>query len=149
MAAATLCIQISSKPSLIKQEIEFFNASEWTTETELILLQRMHELLTIIRQIGEELHLNLIVQVADAASAVFMINKKLKGGIEINTQKLTVREIEIIGLIMRGLTNNEIAEKLFISYETVKSHRKNILEKTGAKNTAALINYYHLTFFEK
>ena len=84
MAAATLCIQISSKPSLIKQEIEFFNASEWTTETELILLQRMHELLTIIRPIGEELHLNLIVQVADAASAVFMINKKLKGGIEIN-----------------------------------------------------------------
>ncbi|MBL0133790.1 MAG: helix-turn-helix transcriptional regulator [Chitinophagaceae bacterium] len=50
---------------------------------------------------------------------------------------------------MQGHTNNDIAEKLFISYETVKSHRKNILEKTGAKNTAALINYYHQTFFEK
>ncbi len=54
-----------------------------------------------------------------------------------------------IGLIMQGFTNNEIAEKLFISYETVKSHRKHILLKTGAKNTAALINYYHQTFFDK
>lgn len=149
MAAAILSIEISCKPSLLNQEIEFFNAKEWTTETEFLLLQRMHQLLKIIRPIGEELHLNLIVQVSDIDSAIFMINKKLKGGIEINTQKLTAREIEIIGLIMQGLTNNEIAEKLFISYETVKSHRKNILEKTGAKNTAALINYYHQTFFEK
>jgi DNA-binding CsgD family transcriptional regulator len=50
---------------------------------------------------------------------------------------------------MQGLTNVMIAEKLFISYETVKTHRKNILEKTGSKNTACLINYYHQTFFEK
>jgi DNA-binding CsgD family transcriptional regulator len=50
---------------------------------------------------------------------------------------------------MQGYTNHEIAGKLFISYETVKSHRKHILLKTGAKNTAALINYYHQTFFDK
>jgi DNA-binding CsgD family transcriptional regulator len=50
---------------------------------------------------------------------------------------------------MLGYTNHQIAEKLFISYETVRSHRKNILTKTGASNTAALINYYHQTFFEK
>ncbi|MFZ0456799.1 MAG: helix-turn-helix transcriptional regulator, partial [Ignavibacteriaceae bacterium] len=62
---------------------------------------------------------------------------------------LSVREIEVLGLIMLGYTTKEIADKLFISYETVKSHRKNILEKTGAKNTASLINYYHHTFFDK
>jgi DNA-binding CsgD family transcriptional regulator len=50
---------------------------------------------------------------------------------------------------MLGYTNQQIAEKIFISYETVKSHRKHILEKTGAKNTASLISYYHQTFFEK
>ncbi len=60
-----------------------------------------------------------------------------------------MREIEILGLIMLGYTNQQIAEKIFVSFETVRSHRKHILEKTGAKNTAALINYYHETFFEK
>jgi DNA-binding CsgD family transcriptional regulator len=72
----------------------------------------------------------------------------MKKEVVINHEHLSVREIEVLGLIMQGMTNNEIAEKLFISYETVRSHRKNILRKTGAKNTAALINYYHQTFFD-
>ena len=66
-----------------------------------------------------------------------------------STILLTRREKEVLELIANGMTNNMIAEKLFISYETVKSHRKHILVKTAAKNTAALINYYHHTFFEK
>ncbi len=146
---ATLCIQIHSALSSTKQEIEFFNAEEWTHETEILLIQQMHALLTTIRPMGKTLQLTLDVSVADAAGAIFQIRKKLKSGYEINTQKLSLREIEVIGLIMEGYTNNDIAEKLFISYETVKSHRKNILLKTGAKNTAALINYYHQTFFDK
>jgi DNA-binding CsgD family transcriptional regulator len=89
------------------------------------------------------------MEVTDIQSALFLIRKKNAGSFEINNQKLSIREIEVLALIMQGLTNNEIAEKLFISYETVKSHRKNILEKTNAKNTAALINYYHQTFFDK
>jgi DNA-binding CsgD family transcriptional regulator len=150
MSAATLCIQICSLPSHIDEEIEFFKAEEWTNETELTLLQRVHELLTLIRPMGKELHLSLNVRVSDSIAAIFTINKKLKGGApEINTQKLTVREIEIIGLIMQGYTNQEIADKLFISYETVRTHRKNILLKTGAKNTATLIKYYNQTFFDK
>jgi DNA-binding NarL/FixJ family response regulator len=50
---------------------------------------------------------------------------------------------------MQGMTNHEIADKLFVSFETIKSHRKNILHKTGARNTAALVNYYHHAFFDK
>ncbi|MBC7746030.1 MAG: helix-turn-helix transcriptional regulator, partial [Flavobacterium sp.] len=42
-------------------------------------------------------------------------------------------------LIANGLTNGEIAQKLFISTTTVDSHRKNLLAKFDAKNTAALI----------
>jgi DNA-binding CsgD family transcriptional regulator len=57
--------------------------------------------------------------------------------------------MEVLGLIMQGLTNQEIADKLFISFETVRSHRKNILLKTGSKNTASLINYYHQTFSDR
>jgi DNA-binding NarL/FixJ family response regulator len=53
--------------------------------------------------------------------------------------ELTKREMEILGLICKELTTPEIAEKLFISNRTVEGHRKNLLEKTGAKNTAGLV----------
>jgi DNA-binding NarL/FixJ family response regulator len=49
---------------------------------------------------------------------------------------------------MQGLTKPEIAERLFISTETVKPHRGHILTKTGARNPAALVTYYHQTFFD-
>ena len=52
---------------------------------------------------------------------------------------ITRREKEVILLISKGLTNNEIAEKLFISTTTVDTHRKNLLIKFEAKNTAALV----------
>ena len=90
-----------------------------------------------------------MIETSNVEEAEFQIKKKINKQFEIINHKLSIREIEVLGLIMQGNTNNEIAEKLFICYETVKSHRKNILEKTGAKNTAALINYYHQTFFEK
>jgi DNA-binding NarL/FixJ family response regulator len=52
---------------------------------------------------------------------------------------LTEREIEILQQICLGLSTDEIAEKLFISPKTVKSHKSNLLEKTVCKNTPALI----------
>lgn len=52
---------------------------------------------------------------------------------------LTRREKEVIELIAEGMTNNEIAQKLFISVSTVDTHRKNILLKLNAKNTAELV----------
>jgi DNA-binding NarL/FixJ family response regulator len=146
-----LCIQIFSdvKLQLDKQEIEFYSADQWTAETEEILIQQMHDLISAIRPIGASLHLNLNIEVTDIFTASFIINKKLKNEHEIISHKLSVREIEVLSFIMLGFTTKEIADKLFISYETVKSHRKNILDKTGAKNTASLINYYHQTFFDK
>lgn len=52
---------------------------------------------------------------------------------------LTRREKEVLELIADGMTNAEIAEKLFISVTTVDTHRKNLLAKFETKNTAALI----------
>ena|SRR6218665_3124749 len=52
---------------------------------------------------------------------------------------ITRREKEILSLIAEGLTNGEIAEKLFISIATVNTHRKSLLEKFDVKNTALLI----------
>ncbi len=52
---------------------------------------------------------------------------------------ITRRELEVLMLIAEGMTNNEIARKLFISFTTVDTHRKNLLEKFSAKNTAELV----------
>jgi DNA-binding NarL/FixJ family response regulator len=54
---------------------------------------------------------------------------------------LSDREIEILILICKGFSNQEIAEQLFISKRTVDKHRANILEKSQCKNTAQLVMY--------
>ncbi len=51
------------------------------------------------------------------------------------------REVEIIRLIADGLTNPQIAEKLFLSSHTIGTHRKNIMSKLGVKNTAGIVMY--------
>ncbi|MCI5058041.1 MAG: response regulator transcription factor [Flavobacteriales bacterium] len=52
---------------------------------------------------------------------------------------LSEREIQVLQGISEGLTNKEIGVKLFISDRTVDTHRRNMLEKTGAKNSAMLV----------
>lgn len=54
---------------------------------------------------------------------------------------LTKREIEILKLIASGYSNQEIANILYISYNTVDTHRKNIMHKLSIKNTAGLVRY--------
>ena len=44
---------------------------------------------------------------------------------------LSSREVEVLGLVARGLTNREIGKRLFISTKTVDAHVRNLLEKTG------------------
>ncbi len=68
------------------------------------------------------------------------IEKTLEAQLKTKNQiHLTKRENEILKLICQELTTPEIAEKLFISKRTVEGHRKNLLEKTGVKNTAGLV----------
>ena len=54
---------------------------------------------------------------------------------------LSAREMEIIGLVADGLTNQEIAAKLTISKRTVDNHVSNMFTKTGSKNRVALLNW--------
>lgn len=54
---------------------------------------------------------------------------------------LTDREVEILYHICKGLSNQEIADQLFLSKRTVDKHRENLLLKTGSKNTASLVIY--------
>lgn len=55
--------------------------------------------------------------------------------------ELSEREIEVLKLIVKENTNNEIANKLFLSPRTVDAHRRNLLEKTGSRNTAGLVRF--------
>ena len=77
--------------------------------------------------------LKLLAQVNDRY-VVGSSQNKLNGDI-------SKREIEILTLIAQGYTNGEIAEKLFTSKRTIEGNRQNLLEKTGTKNTAALISF--------
>jgi DNA-binding NarL/FixJ family response regulator len=56
-------------------------------------------------------------------------------------ETLSDREIDVLKLICKELTNQEIADQLFLSKRTVEGHRQRILEKVGAKNTVGLIVY--------
>lgn len=67
--------------------------------------------------------------------AALALRKSQQTGIPV----LTRREKEVLELIADGLTNNQIADKLFISVATVDTHRKNLLAKFEAKNIASLI----------
>lgn len=55
--------------------------------------------------------------------------------------KLAFREVEVIRLIREGLTTEQIAERLFIAHETVKTHRKNIYFKLGISKVTELIQF--------
>jgi FixJ family two-component response regulator len=52
---------------------------------------------------------------------------------------LTVRERQILQFVVDGRTNKEIAADLGLSYRTVEVHRRHIMEKIGARNTAELV----------
>lgn len=55
--------------------------------------------------------------------------------------KLTKREIEVIKLIVKSMTNKEIAVQLFLSELTVKTHRQNVMQKLDVRNTAGLVKF--------
>lgn len=64
-----------------------------------------------------------------------------EGRINKNLKILTSREVEILKLIVKEYTSEEIAEKLFISKKTVDNHRSNILEKTNCRSTIGLVKF--------
>ncbi len=54
---------------------------------------------------------------------------------------LTGRELEILHMIVDSMTSQDIADKLFISLRTVETHRSNIMQKLGIKNSAGLVRF--------
>jgi len=70
-----------------------------------------------------------------------ILNRESNKLATITSSELTRREREILQLIASGLSNPGIAEKLFLSTDTIKTHRKNIMRKLDVNNTAQLVKY--------
>ncbi len=68
------------------------------------------------------------VEVLVPSGELFTLNEKKRDDLEI-----TPRELEVLALIAQGMSNREIAEKLFVSENTVKTHSSRVFDKLGAK----------------
>jgi len=73
---------------------------------------------------------------ADVGHKLFQLAKQPE-----SDEPLTHREVEVLRLIIKELTNKEIAAQLFISDRTVEVHRKNLMRKIKCTNTVGLIKY--------
>ena len=114
----------------------------------------------VLKHLGKAELMKAIEKVANKENyfsddvAAIMMSKYMKSGSTSNNpplkkvstslisiDELTKREVEILSLISEEMTNNEIGEKLFISPRTVDTHRRNLLQKLGVKNTAGLVKF--------
>lgn len=62
------------------------------------------------------------------------------------TKGITIREREILEFVADELSNQEIAERLYISPRTVETHKRNLIQKLNVKNTIGLVKYYLLNY---
>jgi DNA-binding NarL/FixJ family response regulator len=79
-------------------------------------------------------------EVTEAVMTDLMDGKSGKSKVAMD-MPLSDREKEVLHLVIKEYTNQEIADKLFISTRTVDAHKRNILDKTGSKNVAGLVFY--------
>lgn len=89
---------------------------------------------------GKEL-LTAIERVTSGKTYFDQLNDFIDAPKEFKEFRLSEREIEIIELIAEGCTSKEIATRLFISEHTVKTHRKNIFQKTSVSDSDELIKW--------
>lgn len=89
-----------------------------------------HQYLNVAIDLSEQMHSD--PQLAEALQEIHRLNNELK------LKSISKRETEVLKLIAKGSTNQEIADQLFVSIKTVKTHRNNLIKKLNAKNTAML-----------
>lgn len=99
----------------------------------------LSELINIVREVaaGKQAFSKSVSQIMIGQYTDHAKNTSQTG----NKKGVTKREKEILKLIVDGYTSSEIAKKLYISTRTVETHRANLMNKLGIKNTAALVRY--------
>lgn len=132
--------------------VDFCNELKETFPEIKILALTTHNEYTIVRQMLENGALGYLVknamteEVLEGIEAVAEGRRFLCHEVDLLMKRpsqksiwLTRRERELLRLVTEGYTNAEIAEKIFLSPETIKGYRKNLLVKLDAKNTAVLV----------
>ena len=71
----------------------------------------------------------------------YINQSRLGGNAQDDMAQLSVRELEVLKLFGDGFTNQEIADRLFISIRTVESHKNNIMKKINLRTTVDLIKF--------
>jgi len=82
----------------------------------------------VVKEVRVEVPVEVPVEVSVSAAGPFLPDEQQRG-----TLGITPRELEILQLISQGMSNREIAEKLFVSQNTVKTHSSRVFDKLGAK----------------
>ena len=103
----------------------------------------------VVKEEGTEKAIDAIRQlmrgrrVLSENTAVDMVDKLVGGGqqTKASLESLSDRELEVLGLIGKGLSSREVSEWLRVSIKTVESHREHIKTKLGLKNASELVNY--------
>lgn len=142
-------LELISKVKVLNPEVKFVMLSMFDDEAHVVeafelgasgyLLKKgdVEELIFAIKQVnagGKYLSSELVFGFLDRV----IQNTVAASASEV---EFSSRELEILHLISEGMTNHEMSEKLFLSRRTIEGHRLSLIEKSGTKNTAALIRY--------
>jgi DNA-binding NarL/FixJ family response regulator len=120
-----------------------------------ILVNTIHDEIWTIKRLAKRSVEGIIFKSARASSFVEAVSQIFEGGtyydrtaqslmksIELQNVEeagLTVREVEVLRLIADGLNTEEIGTRLFLSPNTIETHRRHLLEKLNARNAAELV----------
>ncbi|MGM0497859.1 MAG: LuxR C-terminal-related transcriptional regulator [Bacteroidota bacterium] len=101
----------------------------------------LNELNQILRNITKIQNLNNYPISSDSKEEILQHLQLKEEKVDYSNFNLSSREFEVLKLIYKGYTNQQIAEKLYISKRTAEFHRSNLLSKTNSRNTADLIRF--------
>jgi DNA-binding NarL/FixJ family response regulator len=140
-------IQTSRKLSKKHPSVKILGLSMYNDRAYISDILKAGALGYVLKNTGKESLLRAIATLQSGSSYLSEeVSKTLLSGFMKNhsgeqmIEKLSDREREVLDCIASGLTTHEIADKLFISKNTVETHRKNLLYKLKARNTAELVN---------
>ncbi|NQU33070.1 MAG: response regulator transcription factor [Bacteroidetes bacterium] len=123
-----------------------------------VLIISMHNKLSVIKKCKElniegyilkDDHEFIIEGIQEILAGKEYYSEKVQQTLNIlNKQEklLTPKEEEIIALLAKGKNNRDIAIEIFVSYNTIKTHRKNISRKLQLSSTAEIIQYYYKNY---
>ncbi len=123
-----------------EQEEYVQQALEFGAEGYLLKSAEKEELIAAIRSVvqGDKAFSRRVKEIIVKG---FLNNRDHAKTSESPSSLLTARELEILELVSQGLTNQQIAQKLFISSRTIDTHRTNIMHKIGVHDVAHLVRY--------